>query len=82
MPKSAPVLDLPPTGFIRASTLIGKKGTPGLLPVSRSTFWNFVRSGRFPSGVLLSPKCRAWRVEEVRSWIASVGTESSETAGA
>jgi prophage regulatory protein len=83
MSKSASVLDLP-TSFLRASHLVGnpKKGIPGLLGVSRSTFWSFVREGRFPPGVLISQKCRVWRVEEVRSWIANVGTESTETAGA
>jgi prophage regulatory protein len=84
MPKSKPVLGLPSTGFLRANQIIGnpKKGIPGLLPVSRSTFWNFVRDGRFGPGVLLSPKCRCWRVEEVLLWIENVGAESSEEAGA
>jgi prophage regulatory protein len=81
---TAPVLDLPSTGFLRANQIIGnpKKGIPALLPISRSTFWCAVRDGRFSPGVLLGPRTRAWRVEEVRSWIASVGTESSEEVGA
>jgi prophage regulatory protein len=79
----ARVLDLPSTGFLRANQIIGnpKKGIPALLPISRSTFWASVREGRFSPGVLLGPRTRAWRVEEVRSWIANVGTESTDTVG-
>ncbi len=78
MSKTATVLDLPPTGFLRASSLIGnpKKGIPGLLPISRSSFWCAVREKRFPPGLLLSPRTRVWRVEEVRSWIANVGSSA------
>ena len=74
MTKPVPVLELPPTGFLRAKQIIGnpKQGTPALLPVSRSSWWRGVRSGRYPQGFLLSPHIRAWKVEDIRALLANI----------
>jgi prophage regulatory protein len=84
MPKSTAVLELPPTGFLRASQIIGdrKKGIPALLPVSRSLFWAMVRDGRFDQGVLLTPRCRGWRVEAVLSAIREMSNPQAIDGGA
>ena len=73
MTKPAPVLELPPTGFLRTSQILGnpKKGIPALMPISRATWWRGVRSGLYPQGVLLGPNTRAWRVEDIRALIAN-----------
>ena len=66
---------LPETGFVRLPQIIGRKstnddsGTPALFPVSASTWWAGVRSGRFPKPVKLGPRTTAWRVEDVRALI-------------
>jgi len=36
-----------------------------LIPVSRSAWWNGVKSGRFPRPVKLGPRTTAWRKSEV-----------------
>ena len=79
MSKSAPVLELPCTGFLRASQIVGhpKKGIPALLPISKSTFLLRVKEGRYPKGILLSPAIRAWRVEDIRALIANPGNEEA-----
>ena len=51
-------------GFLRVWQIV-----PGLLPVSRATFWRMVRTGRFPRGVRLSPKVTAWPVDVVAEWL-------------
>ena len=65
---------LPETGFVRLPCIIGDaKATPPippLYPVSRSTWWEGVRSGRYPQPVKLGPRITAWRVEDIRSLIA------------
>ncbi|HXD35423.1 MAG TPA: AlpA family phage regulatory protein, partial [Rhodanobacter sp.] len=33
------------------------------------TWWNGVRSGRFPKPVKLGPRTTAWRVEDIRALI-------------
>lgn len=42
-----------------------------ILPVSRVTFWNMRRRGDFPAGIRIAPNRIAWRLSDVRAWIAS-----------
>jgi hypothetical protein len=64
---------LPETGFLRLSQIIGdpKRGIPPLIPVRKTTWWDGVRTGRFPRPVKLGPRVTAWRVEDIRALIAS-----------
>ncbi len=57
---------LPEAGFVRLSAIIGP-GRP--IPVSRSTWWEGVRLGRYPQPVKLGPRITAWRVEDIRTLI-------------
>jgi predicted DNA-binding transcriptional regulator AlpA len=34
-------------------------------PVSKSTWWAGVKSGRYPAGVKLSARVTAWRAEDI-----------------
>ena len=65
---------LPETGFVRLTQIIGdpkaKPPIPAKIPVGRSTWWNGVRTGRFPKPVKLSERTSAWRVEDIRKLIA------------
>lgn len=54
------------TGFVRLRDVIGPKGP---IPVSKSTWWAGVRSGRYPAPVKLGPSITAWRVEDIRALI-------------
>lgn len=64
---------LPQTGFLRLPQIIGDKKAdppiPALFPVCASTWWNGVRSGRFPKAVKIGPRTTAWRVEDIRKLI-------------
>jgi prophage regulatory protein len=68
--------NLPSTGFLRLKNIIGKTATnstpeiPALIPVSRSTWWAGVRSGRFPQPTRhLGIRITVWRVEDIRELI-------------
>jgi len=39
----------------------------GPVPVSRSTWWEGVRSGRFRQPIRLGPRTTAWRVGDIRA---------------
>lgn len=54
-------------GYLRIGQIIGdpKKGIPAIIPVSRSTWWAGVASGRYPPPVKLSPRCTAWPLKAV-----------------
>lgn len=67
---------LPETGYLRLHQIIGRQARngwpaiPALIPVSRSTWWAGVKSGRYPQPVrTLGPNITVWRVEEVRALI-------------
>lgn len=54
----------PKTGLVRLVDILGPKGP---IPVSKSTWWQGVKDGRFPKPVKLGPRTTAWRAEEVRA---------------
>jgi prophage regulatory protein len=60
---------LPETGFVRLPSIIAPQGP---IPVSKSTWWEGVRSGRYPKPVKLGPRITAWRVEDIRALIESL----------
>lgn len=57
---------LPETGFIRLPTVLK------LIPVSKSTWWEGVKSGRFPKSVKLGTRVTAWRVEDIKKLITDL----------
>jgi predicted DNA-binding transcriptional regulator AlpA len=68
-------MELPKTGFLRAAQILGdpKRGILGLIPVSRSTWWLGVKSGRFPRPVKIPPGVTVWRVEDIKDLLARIG---------
>jgi len=65
-PKSAPTFEqLPDAAFIRARNLMS------ILPFSAATLWRRCREGIFPAPVRLSAGITAWRVADIRRWLAN-----------
>lgn len=65
---------LPETGYLRLSQIIGnskvKPPIPAVIPVSKSTWWAGVKSGRYPQPIrTLGCRITAWRVEDIRALI-------------
>ncbi len=58
--------NLPETGFLRLKQIIGPQGP---IPVSKSTWWDGVKSGRYPKPVKLGRRITAWRVEDIKKLI-------------
>ena len=54
---------LPETGFVRLPNIIAPNGP---IPVSKSTWWNGIRSGRFPRPVKLGPRTEGYPIREQR----------------
>ncbi|WP_426293304.1 helix-turn-helix transcriptional regulator [Dyadobacter endophyticus] len=40
-----------------------------LIPVSKATWWNGCRSGRFPKPYKLGPRTTAWKASEIQNCI-------------
>lgn len=53
--------------LLRIHQIIGdkKRNIAPVIPVSRSTWWAGVKSGRFPQPVRLGRRCTAWRESDV-----------------
>ena len=66
---------LPETGYLRLPQIIGnsKKNIPAIIPVARSTWWQGVKSGRYPKPIKLSPRVTVWSVESIRAFIEKAG---------
>jgi prophage regulatory protein len=55
-------VELPETGFLRLSQVLR------FIPVCKSTWWQGVKSGRFPKP-LKDGNCTFWRAEDIRELI-------------
>ncbi|MDA9919396.1 hypothetical protein N9D72_03845 [Porticoccaceae bacterium] len=68
---------IPETGFLRLSQILGNPKsnppTPPIIPISKSSWWQGVSSGRYPAPLKLSPRVTVWRIEDIREMIARLG---------
>ena len=74
--------DLADSAYIRESQLVRnpkRPDRPALIPFGSSTLWRKVKSGDFPSPIKLSPKVTAWKVRDVRAWMADLIASPSST---
>ena len=62
---------LPESGFLRLPQIIGdkKRGIPPVVPVSKTAWWDGVKTDRYPKPVKLGPRTTAWRVDDIRRLI-------------
>jgi hypothetical protein len=60
-------------GLLRLWQIVGdpKKNLPPLIPISKSSWWMGVKSGRFPQAVKLGPRTTCWRAEDIYALIDS-----------
>lgn len=81
--RHQPVTSLPETGYVRLPQIIGNPKAdppiPALFPVSKSTWWQGVKEGRFPQSVKLGPRTTAWRVEDILRLLESPDEERKTT---
>lgn len=73
-------LRLPETGYLRLPHIIGDlKANPPifpLIPLKKSTWWNGVRTGRFPRPIKFGTNA-FWRAEDIRNLILKIEQEGS-----
>ena len=61
------VQSLPEMGFLRLAQVLE------VIPVGKSSWWAGVKSGRYPKAVKLSPRCTAWKAEDIQELIRNLG---------
>jgi predicted DNA-binding transcriptional regulator AlpA len=63
---------LPETGFLRLSQVLA------VIPISKSAWWEGVKSGRFPPAHKpFGLRVTCWRAEDIRALIANGGQHGS-----
>jgi len=72
-----PTVDFPQSGLIRIKHILHPNGP---ISVSKSTWWNGVKSGRFPQPIKLGPKTTVWRAKDILALIDN-GVDVSENSG-
>lgn len=60
-------LDNPVLGYLRLEQVLQ------LIPVSKSTWWNGCKSGRFPKPYKLAPRITAWKRSDIQDYLNSIG---------
>lgn len=79
--ERAPIPDgeLPRHGLARLEMILGDPSAyppiQPLVPVSKSTWWSGVRSGRFPPPVRVNKGVSAWRWEDIHRLLESLRPE-------
>lgn len=56
--------DFPRTGLVRLKSILAPDGP---IPVSKSTWWQGVKDGRFPKPRKLGKGTTVWRAEDIRA---------------
>ena len=73
------IKNMPETGFAKIKQIIGdQKAIPPIapiIPVSKSTWWEGVRSGRFPEPVKIGLNSTAWKWSDIRDLCARLEGE-------
>jgi prophage regulatory protein len=66
-----------PGGFLRLKQIVAPHG---LIPISRSSWWAGVSTGRFPQPVKLGPRTTAWRMDDITALIDQIGGRPLQSA--
>jgi len=63
---------IPATGFVRLAQILA------VIPIGKTSWWNGVKAGRFPQSVKLSPRCTAWKAEDIHALIKKFSESGHE----
>ena len=64
--------DIPETGFLWLPQVLS------VIPLGKTSWWEGVKAGRFPKPVKLTERCTAWRAEDIRALIISLGENAHD----
>ena len=49
-----------------------------IVPISRSSWWEGCRTGRYPKPIKLGPRTTVWRAEDIAAFIERLGTSHDQ----
>ena len=62
-------------GFLRLKEIVAPYGP---LPIGKSTWWEGVRTGRFPKPIKLGPRITVWRETDIITLIETGAIEANK----
>lgn len=65
------VKQLPSDGFVRLPSVLA------VLGISKTSYINGVKEGKFPEGKLLSARCRVYPVSEIRALLSKIEEQAA-----
>jgi len=64
---------LPETGFLRLKQIIGDPKAdppvPPIIPVSRSAWWQGIKTQKYPAPLRIGTRVTVWRADEIRALV-------------
>jgi len=65
--------NLPQTGYLRLPQIIGNPKAdppiPPIFPISKSTWWNWVKEGKAPQPIKLGRRVTVWKIADIRAMV-------------
>jgi prophage regulatory protein len=62
---------LPAEGYLRLWQILGGKGYPAIIPISKSSWFDGIRRGIYPAPIRLGRRTSVWPVESIRALITT-----------
>ena len=60
---------IPTIGFLRLAQVLT------IIPLSKSTWFEGIRAGRYPKPVKIGPRASAWKAEEIAALVEHLGNK-------
>lgn len=62
---------IPNQGFLRLPQVLA------IIPISKSSWWDGCRTGRFPKPVKIGPRITVWRAEDIIGLVQTLGQRNA-----
>ena len=62
--------NIPSTGFLRLPQILA------IFPISKSSWWEGCRTGRYPKPIKLGPRTTVWRAEDIAAMMQRLGAQN------
>lgn len=63
---------LPVTGYMRLPQVLA------VIPIDKTLWWEWVRTGKAPKGIKLSSRVTAWKVEDIKLLIKNLAEQDQD----
>ena len=71
---------LPEIGYLRLGQIVGDKDHPPIVPVGKTTWYAWIKSGKAPKPTKLGERTSAWRVEDIHALVALLARDTHAQA--